>query len=166
MTNVLVIPENHLYKIWMVLFWTEPFLNFWIFIKKYPCNKNKIYKNCFDKQENSEYFFKKFQKNAKVWVVLAHLKPKIWRPTFFWGLCPPNYFSAATSLCYSHLFIYVILLFYWVYFTSFFDHYIEQNMLLLIKKLPLGDLLQNSCSKSELNQLKYAGESVLLLLKL
>ena len=25
--------------------------------------------------------------------------------------------------------IYVILLFQWVYFTSFFDHYIEQNML-------------------------------------
>ena len=32
---------------------------------------------------------------------------------------------------YLHLFIYVnILLFHWVYFTSFFDHYIKQNLLL------------------------------------
>ena len=32
-----------------------------------------------------------------------------------------------------HLFIYTnISLFHWVYFTSFFDYYIEQNMFLLI----------------------------------
>ena len=42
-------------------------------------------------------------------------------------------------------FIYAnILLFHWVYFASFFDHYIEQN----------------SCSKSVLNELKYARKSV------
>ena len=68
---------------------------------------------------------------------------------------------------YLHLFIYVnILLFHCVYLTSFFDHYIKQNLLLLIKKQPLGDLLQNRCSKSELNRLKYAGESVVFSLKL
>ena len=70
------------------------------------------------------------------------------------------------SLALLFAFIYVILLFHWVYFTSFFDHSIEQNMLLLIKKQPQRDLLQNSCSKSELNQLKYACESVPFLLKL
>ena len=76
------------------------------------------------------------------------------------------YLTLFRLFCYSHLFIYVnILLFYWVYFTSYFDHYIEQNLLLLIKKQPLGDLLQNSCSRSGLNQLKYACESVLFLLK-
>ena len=55
MTIVLVLPESDLiekiYKIYMVSFWTEPFLNFWIFMKKYPCKKNKIRKNCFDEQE-------------------------------------------------------------------------------------------------------------------
>ena len=45
-------------------------------------------------------------------------------------------------------FIYAnILLFHWVYFASFFDHYIEQN----------------SCSKSVLNELKHAYNSVLFL---
>ena len=34
-----------------------------------------------------------------------------------------------------------------VYFTSFFDNYIEQKLLLLIKKQPLWYLVQNSCSK-------------------
>ena len=43
------------------------------------------------------------------------------------------------------LFIYVTLLFRWEYLTSSFDHYVEQN-------LSLRDLLQNSCSKSELNK--------------
>ena len=33
------------------------------------------------------------------------------------------------AIVYLHLFIYLImLLFHWVYFTSFFDHYIEQNI--------------------------------------
>ena len=40
--------------------------------------------------------------------------------------------------------------FHWVYFTSFFDHCIEQN----------------SCSKSVPNELKYAWKCVLFLLKL
>ena len=45
-------------------------------------------------------------------------------------------------------FIYAnISLFHWVYFASFFDHYIEQN----------------SCPKSVLNELKYACKSVLFL---
>ena len=49
------------------------------------------------------------------------------------------------------VFIYAnISLFHWVYFASFFHHYIEQN----------------SYSKSVLNELKYASKSVLLLLKL
>ena len=39
-------------------------------------------------------------------------------------------------------------------------------MFLFILKQPLEDLLQNSCSKSVLNELKHAFESVLLLLKL
>ena len=43
-----------------------------------------------------------------------------------------------------------ISLFHWVYLASFFDHYIEQK----------------SCSKSVLNELKYACKSVLFLLKL
>ena len=48
-------------------------------------------------------------------------------------------------------FIYAnISLFQWVYFASFFDHYIEQN----------------SCSKSVLNELKYACKSVLFLVNL
>ena len=51
-------------------------------------------------------------------------------------------------------------------FTPFFDHYIEQSLLLLIKKQPLRDILQNSCSKLELNQLKYARERVLFLQRL
>ena len=41
-------------------------------------------------------------------------------------------------------------LIYWVYFASFFHHYVEQN----------------SCSKSVLSELKYACKSALLLLKL
>ena len=64
------------------------------------------------------------------------------------------YFTLFCLFRYLHLFIYVnIMLFHWVYFTSFFDHYIEQNLLILMKKQALGDL-QNSCSKSGLNQLK------------
>ena len=54
--------------------------------------------------------------------------------------------------CYLHLFIYVnISLFHRVYFTSFFDHRIEQNIFLFVEKRPLGDL-QNSYSKSMLTQ--------------
>ena len=45
MTIVLGLTESDLkeklYKIYMVSFWTEPFLNFWIFMKKYP-HKKKI----------------------------------------------------------------------------------------------------------------------------
>ena len=53
--------------------------------------------------------------------------------------------------CYLHFFIYVnISLFHWVYFTSFFDHYIKPNICFK----PLADFLQNSCSKSVLNKLK------------
>ena len=70
-------------------------------------------------------------------------------------------------LRYLHLFIYVdILLFHWVYFTSSFNHYIEKNMFLFILKQTLGDLLQNTCSKSVLSELKYACESALFLLKM
>ena len=48
-------------------------------------------------------------------------------------------------------FIYTnISLLHWVYFASFFDHYVEQN----------------SCSKSVLSELKYACKSALFLLKL
>ena len=43
-------------------------------------------------------------------------------------------------------------------FTFFFDHNIEQNMFLFIKKQLLGGLLQNSCSKSVLSELNYACE--------
>ena len=50
--------------------------------------------------------------------------------------------------CYLHLFIYVkISWFYWIYFTSFFEPYIEQNIFLFIKEQSPGDL-QNRCSKS------------------
>ena len=53
--------------------------------------------------------------------------------------------------CYLHLLIYVnISLFHWVYFTSFFDHYIKPNICFK----PLVDFLQNSCSKSVLNKFK------------
>ena len=38
-------------------------------------------------------------------------------------------------------------------------------MILLILKQPLENLLQNDCSKSVLNKLKYVFESVLFLLK-
>ena len=38
-------------------------------------------------------------------------------------------------------------------------------MFLIILKKPLGDLLQNNCSKSLLNELKYVYENILLLLK-
>ena len=51
---------------YMVSFWTELFLNFWIFILNYPCKKKKIYKNCFDEQEKFWTYLKKFQKNAEV----------------------------------------------------------------------------------------------------
>ena len=51
-----------------------------------------------------------------------------------------------------------IWLLHWACFTFFFDHNIEQNVLLFIQKQPLGDLLQNSCSKSVLSELNYACE--------
>ena len=57
-----------------------------------------------------------------------------------------------------HLCFYVnVLLFYWVYSTSFFDHYnLTKYLFLFIQVQPLGYLLQNSCSKSVLNEIKYA----------
>ena len=71
--------HRSLYKTYMTSFWTEPFLNFWIFMKKYPCKKNKIRKNCFDKQEKFWTYLKMFwkkRKNFKAnWVLLAHSKP-------------------------------------------------------------------------------------------
>ena len=58
---------------------------------------------------------------------------------------------SVTSLTSFLIIIYAnISLFHWVYFASFFDHYIEQN----------------SCSKSVPNELKYACKRVLFLLKL
>ena len=84
----------------MVSFWTEPFLNFWIFMKKYPCKKNKIRKNCFDKQEKFWTYLKMFRKKRKDfkanWVVLAHSKPKFfsagkpWWSTFIWDYAPSS----------------------------------------------------------------------------
>ena len=81
----------------MVSFWTQPFLNFWIFMKKYPCRKNKTRKKYFDKQV--KLYLKMFRKKRKGfkanWVVLAHSKPKIfsvgqpWWPAFIWDLAPP-----------------------------------------------------------------------------
>ena len=95
---------------YMVSFWTELFLNFWIFILNYPCKKKKIYKNCLDEQEKFWTYLKKIPEKRRsfkaIWFVLAHLKPKMfsvsrpWCSTFFWGLPPThrNYFSAATTL--------------------------------------------------------------------
>ena len=69
-------------------------------------------------------------------------------------------------LRYFNLFTYVdISLFNWVYCISFFNHYIEQNMFSFILKQSLEDLLQNRCSRSILNKLRYACESLLFLLK-
>ena len=66
---------------YVVSFWTEPFLNFWIFVKKDPCKKNKIRKNCFDEQEKFWTYLKMFRRKRKkfkaIWVVLALSKPKI-----------------------------------------------------------------------------------------
>ena len=80
-----------------------------------------------------------------------------------------HYSHSLLSQCFFiplNLFNYVkILLFHWVYFTSFFDHYVEQNLFLFILKQALGYLLQNSCSKSVLNLLKYICESVSILIK-
>ena len=69
--------------------------------------------------------FKKVPEKRKsskaIWVVLAHLKPKIifsvsqpWCSTFFWGLAPslppapPNYFSAARALMKCHMLLTII----------------------------------------------------------
>ena len=54
----------------------------------------------------------------------------------------------------------------WVYFTAFFDHNIKQNISFYSFGSGQSNLLQNSCSKSVLNELKHACESVLFLLKL
>ena len=55
------------------------------------------------------------------------------------------------------------------YFTGCILHliwslYWTKYLFLSIQKQPLGDLLKSNCSKPELNQLKYACESVLFLL--
>ena len=112
MRTVLVLPQNDL--IWkfmkglhsFILNWT--FLNFLDFYEKNPCNKKKVGKNCFDKQEKSWTYLKIFQKKHKnfkaIWAVLGHSKPKTfsvgqpwWLTFFFFGdpPSPPYHFTAA-----------------------------------------------------------------------
>ena len=67
---------------------------------------------------------------------------------------------------YLYLFIYVnISLFHWVYFTSFFDLYIEQISVFIHLEAATWRSATKSCSKSALNELKCACENVLFLLK-
>ena len=56
---------RNLYKIYMASFWTETFLNFWTFVKKYRYKKKKISKNCFDEQKKFLTYLKMFRKNRK-----------------------------------------------------------------------------------------------------
>ena len=89
-----------------ILSWT--FLIFLDVYEKNPRKREKVDKNCFDKQEKSWTYLKIFRKKHKnfkaVWAVLGHSKPKIfsvgqlWWPTFFGDLGLPNYFSAAAAL--------------------------------------------------------------------
>ena len=84
----------------MVSFWTESLLTFWSFMKKNPCKKKKVRKNCFDKQEKSRAYLKILQKKHKIakaiLTVLCHSKSKIFSvgqprcPTFFPDLGPPT----------------------------------------------------------------------------
>ena len=50
-------------------------------MKKNPCKKKKVGKNCFDEQEKSRTYLKIFRKKHKnfkaIWAVLSHSKPKI-----------------------------------------------------------------------------------------
>ena len=96
-----------LFKVYMVSFWTEPSLIFWIFIKN-PCKKKKGCINYFDEQKNPEYIWKYSRKKPKnfkaIGAVLGYSKPRIfffgqpWWPTFFSRPWPPNPFTAATAL--------------------------------------------------------------------
>ena len=81
---------------WFHFQWT--FLNFWIFIKKYLVKRQDSQK-LFWRTRKILNMFKKVPEKRKsskaIWVVLAHLKPKIifsvsqpWWSTFFWGLAP------------------------------------------------------------------------------
>ena len=73
-------------------------------MKKNPCKKKKVRKNCFDKQEKSRAYLKILQKKHKtakaILAVLGHSESKIFSvgeprcPTFFPDLGPP------TILCY------------------------------------------------------------------
>ena len=64
-----------LHKVFMVSFWTEPFLVFLIFMKKNSCKKKKVRKNYFDEQEKRWTYLKIFWK--KNWTILGYSKPKI-----------------------------------------------------------------------------------------
>ena len=77
------------------------------FYEKNLCKKEKGCKNRFYKQEKSWTCLKMFQNSTKIWTawaVLGHSKPTFYSvgqprwPTFFRGLGPLNYFSAATAL--------------------------------------------------------------------
>ena len=66
-----------------------------------------------------------------------------------------------------HLFIYVIILLFNCYFTSFLLCSLYRTKYVFIHlEATTGSLVLNSCSKSGLKQLKYVCESVLFLLKL
>ena len=66
----------------MVSFWTDPFLIFWIFMKKSLVKRKKFAKIVSNNKKNPEHtvFENVLEKNTifkAIWAVLGHSKPKI-----------------------------------------------------------------------------------------
>ena len=75
-----------------------------------------------------------------------------------------NFNGLVSLVAFIRLLIFVLSM--GVFHIFLWSLYWTKYLFLFIKKQPLEDLLQNSCSKSVLKELKYACESVLFLLKL